>query len=538
MRTYCMTMRQIPGSFNLADLWELIADEVPEREALVCGDQRRTYAQIEERSNRLASWMRDRGVGPGDFVGLYLRNGAEYIEAMWAAYKLRAVPVNVNYRYVADELLQLFTDGGVVGVVHDAGFGARMEEVARRVPSLAWSLPTGPAYDEAPASGSPERKFDARSGDDLYVLYTGGTTGLPKGVVWRSEDAFFACIGGGDPMRTAGPVTTTTELVERIVPGFTFLPVAPLMHAAGCWTAMMWFYAGGRVVLAPGSFDPRRIWELVAAEGVNLLSIVGDAMARPLLDAWDEHGGYDISSLLSIGSGGAPLTASIRERMTATFPTVLVTDGFGSSETGIQGANRSGSGNGAGRFNAPNAVVLDETTLRPVIPGSGTVGRVARSGHIPLRYHGDAAKTASTFVEVDGTRYVVSGDMATVEAQGTISLLGRGSGCINTGGEKVFPEEVEAVLRSHPDVYDVLVVGAPDERWGQRVVAVVQPSGGTRPDADGLRWHCRAHLAGYKVPKDVILVETVVRSPAGKADYRWAAAIATDEGRAEPASPE
>ena len=517
-----------PSSFNLADLWEAVADRVPDNTALVCGAERRTFAQLEERANRLAHWMAAQGVGKDDFVGLYLRNSPAYVEAMLAAYKLRAVPINVNFRYVEDELRYLFNDAGLVGVIHDDEFTPRVDAIRADVPTLRWSLATGDAYDEALASSSDERDFPTRSGDDLYVLYTGGTTGMPKGVVWRIEDAFFACIGGGDPTRMNGEITTPAELLERMVPGFVFMPVAPLMHAAGGWTTFMWLLAGGTIVLLTGSLDGDEVWRAIDREKVNAMSIVGDAMARPLVDAWDAANGvYDISSLMTIGSGGAPLTRPLKEALAQRFPSLIIADGFGSSETGIQGASRfDGTTEPTAGFTTSSTVVLDEETLEPLEPGSSKPGKVARTGLLPLRYHNDPDKTAATFVEINGRRYAISGDLATVAADGTVNLLGRGSQCINTGGEKVYPEEIEAALRGHAGVYDVLVVGAPDERWGQKVVAVVQKANGAAPTADELRDHCRASLAGYKVPKDVVFVDEVVRSPSGKADYRWAAKVA------------
>ena len=533
-----------PATFNLADLWESVADEVPDRTALVCGDRRLTFAELEERSTRLAHRLLDLGVGPGDHVGLHLMNGTEYVEGMLAAWKIRAVPINVNYRYVEDELRYLFDDAGLVGVIHHRSFAPRIAAVAGDLPHLRWcltvddgsggdttGLPGGEDYEAALAASSAERDFGPRSGDDLYVLYTGGTTGMPKGVVWTQEDAFHACMGAGDPTRVKGPVSTPEELLDRIIDPIVYLGVAPLMHAAGSWVTMMWLLGGAQVVLLPGSLDPTEVRRTVELEGVNSMSVVGDPVLRPLLDAWDDAGGgFDVSSLFSIGSGGAPMTAAVRERVLRTFPNVLLTDGYGSSETGIQAVSRftGDEGGGGSRFVPSEAVVLDEDTHRPVEPGSGQVGRVARTGRIPLRYHNDPEKTAATFVTYDGKRWSLTGDMATVEEDGSITLLGRGSLCINTGGEKVYPEEVEAALRAEPSVYDVVVVGVPDERWGQAVTAVVQPTAGTQPTEDDLREACRTRLAGYKVPKRVVLVDEVVRSPAGKADYRWAVGVAQE----------
>jgi 3-oxocholest-4-en-26-oate---CoA ligase len=547
-------------TFNLADVWEAVCDRVADREALVCDGRRLTYAQLEERANRLAHWLLDHGVEPGQHVGVHLQNGTEYVEAMLAAYKVRAVPVNVNFRYVEDELRYLFDNADLVGVIHHASFAHRILAIRDAVPRIGWYLAVDDrdhgddgavdvggalealgsvAYEEALAASSPERDFDPRSGDDAYVIYTGGTTGMPKGVVWRQDDAFFACIGGGDPMRLLGPVDEPAQVLDRIVDGtFVYLPVAPLMHAAGQWTVLSWLYGGGKVILLPGSLDPERVWRTVAEEKVNLLTVVGDPVVRPLVDEWERSGPYDVSSLFSIGSGGAPLTPSLKDRLVALLPNVGVVDGFGSSETGAQGSQRVEAGQGVGptRFQpyGDRTAVLDESTREPVEPGSGVVGRVALRGRIPQGYYKDPQKTAETIVESGGDRWVLTGDMATVDADGTITLLGRGSGCINTGGEKVFPEEVEAVLKAHDQVYDALVVGVADDRWGERVVAVVQPVDDAVPTLDDLVAHARGHLAGYKVPRELVLVAHVERSPAGKADYRWAKAVAEGSGGAAP----
>jgi acyl-CoA synthetase (AMP-forming)/AMP-acid ligase II len=522
-----------PATFNFADIWEMAADAVPERTAFVCGPNRRTYGELEERANRMASVLRERGIGPGDHVAIYLENCPEYVETILACYKLRAVPIAVNYRYVAGELRYLLDNCDAVGVLTSPKFADVLAGLLPELPKVQWTLTTGEPYESALASASPARPDRGdRSGDDLYVLYTGGTTGLPKGVVWTQEDAFYACLGGGDPARMSGEVESPAELADRIGGGFTYFALAPLMHAAAQWTTLMWFFVGATVVLMDGSLDPEAVWTTVETEKVNAMTVVGDAVAKPLLDCLDANPDrWDLSSMFAMSNGGAPMSTGCKARILARFPNIVVSDGFGSSEAGIQGASRVGAADveGAGvaavRFSTAGpkpTLVLDDDN-RPVTPGSGVVGRIVTGGRLPLGYYKDPEKTAATYVEVDGERWMLTGDMATVAADGSVDLLGRGSTSINTGGEKVHAEEVESILHGHPAVADVLVVGVPDERWGSAVTAVVQPTPGHEPSLEELAVHCKQHLAGYKVPKHLVLVDRVERSPAGKADYRWAA---------------
>ncbi len=528
-------------TFNLADLFELVADTIAEREAMVAGANRLTYGDLEERANRLAHHLLAAGVQAGDHVGLQLLNGSEYVEGMLAAFKIRAVPINVNYRYVDAELAHLFDDADLVAVVHHRQFSPRVAAVAPGLPLLHSlivvedgsdepSPPGAVGYEDAVAAASPIRDFGPRSGDDIYCAYTGGTTGLPKGVLWRQEDIFFAAMGGGDPLQSGDFITRPDELVDRLPDqGMVTLATPPLMHVSAHWLAFALLFGGGRLVVTPqGRFDPETIWSLIADEKVNVLVIVGDAMARPLADAFGQR---DTSSLIVIGSGGAILSPSTKQMLSSLVPNALIVDGFGASETGTVGSRSSLPGSADDddlpRFtlNEQTSVLDDE--LRPVAPGSDTIGRLARRGHIPLGYYKDKAKTANTFVEVEGVRWVLPGDMAKVDDDGTVVLLGRGSVSINTGGEKVYPEEVESVLKSHPAVFDAVVVGVSDERWGERVVAVVQSRPGERPTLEDIQSYARNKMAGYKVPRQVVLVDEVVRSPSGKADYRWARDLAS-----------
>ena len=512
--------------FNLADLFEAVADAVPDREMLVCDDLRLTFAGFDERATRLAHALADQGVGTGDHVGLHLHNGNEYLEGMLACFKLRAVPVNVSYRYVADELRYLFADAGLKAVVCEPQFQRLLDESGVGVPRIE----RGAEYEAALAGASPGRDFGPRRGDDVYILYTGGTTGMPKGVMWRHEDIFFAAMGGGNP---GGPaIAAPQDVVARAEAGFArCLPAPPLMHGAAHWMAWQVMLAGGSLVVARDPrLDPGHVWGLVERERVTFLVIVGDAFARPLVDALEGAAGrWDLSSLTVILSGGAILSPAVKEQLAVALPGVIMVDGYGSSETGGQGQRVAAAGHIPSRptFHVgPDTQVLDDEG-RPVPPGSDVTGWVARRGHIPLGYYGDAEKTAATFPTYDGVRWAVPGDRAMVEADGSIVVLGRGSVLINTGGEKVYPEEVEAVLKGHPAIWDAVVVGVPDERFGERVAAVVAPREGAEPPSleDVGAW-CRRSLAGYKAPRQLVVVGRVVRSPSGKPDYRWARALA------------
>ena len=529
--------------FNLADLIESVSDAVPEREAVIYGDHRVTYAQLDERATRLAHYLLANGIGEGDHIGLYLYNSIAYLEGTLAAFKIRAVPININYRYVEEELHYLFDNADLAAVIHHREFAPRVAAVAPRVPGLRLllavdddtdadiSVSRSTAYEPAVASGSTARDFAPRSGGDLYILYTGGTTGMPKGVMWRHEDLLFAALMGGNPY--GAPPERPEQVAENAKNNavITALPVAPLMHGAAQWTALIYLLSGGKIVLTPTKrFDPDLIWRLVGQEKVNVISIVGDAMGRPLAEALEQPGAsYDTSSVFAVGSGGATYSEGVKAQLKAQLPNAVFLDSFGGSEGGNQGRSvpeRPPDSPGP-RFNADETTAVLDDDLKPLPPGTGKVGLLARKGRIPLGYYKDPEKTAKTFIEAHGERWVVAGDMAMIEADGTITLLGRGSNCINSGGEKIFPEEVEAALRSHLAVFDAVVVGVPDTRWGERVAAVVQARPGQTATLEELDAHCRTKVAGYKVPRELHLVDEIVRQPSGKPDYTWAKEIAS-----------
>jgi len=529
--------------FNIADLFESLVDAVGERTALVSGQRRLTFRALEERANRLAHALAARGIKAGDHIGIYLFNCGEFLEAMLAAFKLRAVPININYRYVADELRYMFTNADLAALVFQREFVPVLSDVRDACAGIkafvyvddasTYDASTFDAveFESAMAEGSPKRDFPPRSADDLYIIYTGGTTGMPKGVMWRHEDVFFAGLQGGNP--GGEPISKPEELAEiarRNDPALTTLPVAPFIHGAAQWAALIGLFGGGKVVVVPGrSMDPKAVWQAVQDERVNLMTIVGDAMARPLAAALAETD-YDTSSLIVIGSAGAIFSEAVKSELRQKLTSTMFIDSFGSTESGHTGSmtqTRSMSESGHPRFfMTPNVTVIGEDK-RPIEPGSGVIGYLARKGRLPVGYYKDPRKTAETFVEIDGDRWVVPGDLATIEADGMITVFGRGAVCINSGGEKIFPEEVEEVLKAHPSVEDAVVVGVPDERWGQRVAAVVQPRTGASISLAEVDAHCRKHIAGYKVPRALCVVDRVSRQPSGKPDYKWAREVAS-----------
>ncbi|MEO6318615.1 MAG: acyl-CoA synthetase [Acidimicrobiales bacterium] len=544
-------------AYNIADLFEHTVDSVADREVLVVGEERRTYAQLEARANRLAHHLLNCGIAPGDHIGVYGCNSVEWVEAALAAYKVRAVPVNVNYRYVADELRYLFDNADLKAVVYDRAFAPHIAEVRDSLPLLGHLIHIGHdgggppevddalvtlgsvAFEDTMASGSPERDFGPRSDDDHYVIYTGGTTGMPKGVVWRHEDVFYALGGGIDAYtneRVADEWTLATK-AKAVEAPMRSLNLPPLMHGAAQWGFLRFAFEGKLVVML-AKFDAHEVWRTIEREGINTVGITGDAMARPMIEALQEMGGpdaLDLSSMIVLASTAAIFSPTVKDQYLELFPNLVIIDAIGSSETGANGMRMVGKGDTQNTGGGPtvtaarDAVVLDEDH-NEIPAGTGRQGRLARRGNVPVAYYKDPEKSAATFVvSPSGARYALAGDMAVLEGDGTITLLGRGSQCINSGGEKIFPEEVESALKAHPGVFDAVVVGVPDERWGQRVAAVVQPRHGATPTLRDLDAHCRQHVTGYKVPKELHLVAEVVRSASGKPDYPWAGQVARGE---------
>lgn len=540
--------------FNLAILNEAIAAEIGDREAIVWRDRRITYAQLAERTRRLANVLLDRGFevraerdrlagweSGQDHLALYLHNGNEYLEGMLGAYKARVAPFNVNYRYVAEELRYLLDDAGARGIIYHSTFAPTLQEVRADLPHLELLLqvpdesghellPDAVWYEDALAAASPDPPPVQPSPDDLYILYTGGTTGMPKGVLWRQADIFPAAMGGRDLATGEEWPDLDAVVASARNGGAKLMPAPPFMHGAAHWMAFTAFNWGNTIVLPANtqSLDAADVWATVQAEAVNILLIVGDAFGRPLLDEL-ERGDYDLSSMLMLVSGGAALSAPVKNRFLELQPSMAILDGLGSSETGQQASQVSAAGTAAttGTFTpGPGMCIVSEDLTRVIEPTSDELGWLAQRGRVPLGYLGDEAKTRKTFPVIDGVRYSVPGDRANYTAEGLLQLHGRDSVTINSGGEKIFAEEVEQALAHHPAVYDVVVTGRPSERWGSEVVAIVQLRDGFEADVAGLLAECEKHIARYKLPKDIVFVDRIVRSPAGKADYRWAREVA------------
>jgi len=520
--------------WNFAEVWETVADTIPNAPSAIHGERRLTWSDTERRANGIAHYLLELGVGHQDKVAHYLYNAPEYMESTFAILKAGLVPVNTNYRYSDDELAYLWDNADAVAVIFHGVFSERIAGLRGRVPGVrawlwvddgtggcpAWATPYEVAADSGVGRPTPPW---ARTGDDLYFLYTGGTTGMPKGVMWRQDD-LFAKLNSGNLLRV--PEDGGTEGVRKTIVGSgpLHLPACPLMHGTGGFTAMAAMTVGGCVVtLTSRKFDAVELLDTVDRDNVNTVAIVGDAFAKPILRALDAHPGrWRLSTLLAFVSSGVMWSEETKRGLLHHHPSLMLIDAFSSSEAIGMGTSVS-NGNAAehtARFTlSPEVRVLDPETNKDVTPGSGEVGVLALGGRNPVGYYKDPEKTASTFREIDSVRYSVPGDFATVENDGSIHLLGRGSVVINTGGEKVFPEEVEEVLKLHPAVADAVAVAIPDERFGEVVAAAVELRPGASTDEAELVEHVRGRLAAFKAPKRVHFVETIARSPAGKVDY-------------------
>jgi acyl-CoA synthetase (AMP-forming)/AMP-acid ligase II len=531
-------------ALNIADLAEHAIDAVPDRVALICADEQITYGQLEEKANRLAHYLIDQGVKKDDKVGLYCRNRIEIVIAMLGIVKAGAILVNVNFRYVEGELKYLFENSDMVALVHERRYADRVANVLPETPNVKTTLVVedgsdvtdeafqrygGVDFYSALEQGSPERDFGERSADEIYLLYTGGTTGFPKGVMWRHEDIYRVLFGGTD-FATGEFVKDEYDLAKAAAanPPMIRYPIPPMIHGATQSATWMSIFSGQTTVLAP-EFNADEVWRAIHGHKVNLLFFTGDAMARPLLDALqaahDKGEDYDLSSLFLLASTAALFSTSIKENLLELLPNRVITDSIGSSETGFGGTSIVAKGEhhmGGPRVTIDHRTVVLDEHGNEVKPGSGVRGVIAKKGNIPVGYYKDEKKTAETFKTFNGVRYAIPGDYAEVEEDGSVTMLGRGSVSINSGGEKIYPEEVEAALKGHPDVFDALVVGVPDPRFGQHVAAVVQPREGAHPTLAELDAFVRSEIAGYKVPRSLWFVDEVKRSPAGKPDYRWA----------------
>jgi len=541
-------------SFNLVSVFEAVAQAVPDREALVFRDKRFTFDELSRRSNRLANVLIERGVtlhtdrgtlqnwqSGQDNVALYMHNCNEYLESALAAMKARAVPFNVNYRYVAEELRYLFTNAQTQAIIYQGRFAGILAQLLEEIPTQkvliqvrdetnAPLLPTAIDYDEAMAGASDQLPALHYSADDLYMLYTGGTTGMPKGVLWRHGDVLPAALGGRRRDGTA--IDNLAEFSSAAVksPGYVYLPTPPFMHGTGQWIAMNAWHGGNTVVIQDvvDTLDVKSLLTVVARERVNIISLVGDSFGRPIL-AELQTGQYNTDSISHFLNGGAALSESVKAGLIEVIEGLRITDSVGSSETGPQAIHTSSKKHGAstGQFTMTrHNAVLSEAMDKVLAPGHEGLGWFASKGSVPLGYLNDEVKTRKTFPEIDGIRYSLPGDRVQLLADNIIDFHGRDSNTINSGGEKIFAEEVERALATHSDVVDALVSSRPSERWGMEVVAIVQLKPGVSCTSEQLSGQCEQYIARYKLPKHYVFVEAVARGANGKADYRWAKQLA------------
>ena len=533
------------AGWNYAEIWEAVAGQIPDAPAQIHGDTTFSWREFDERANGVARQLLDAGAQEQDKVAQYLHNCPAYMESMFAAWKAGLVPVNTNYRYAEDELVYLWDNADVVAVVFHGSFADTIERIRDRAPQVqtwlwvdddAGPCPSWAIRYETAAAAHPEPVAApwGRDGDHLYMLYTGGTTGMPKGVMWRQDDLIRNILAlGANPRYGKDPVDYDVTRGLVTAPGLVSVPACPLMHGTGCMTQLIALSGGGCVVTLEGAtLDVDELFDTIERHGGNSCAIVGDAFAKPMLRALDSQPGrWDLSSLTLITSSGVMFSEASKQALVAHLPHLMIVDVFSSSEAVGMGQSVSSAGyeRRTAKFSVGQNTRVFTEDLREVQPGSGEVGKVAVGGHQPIGYYKDPDKTAATFLTVDGQRYSVPGDFATVEADGSISLLGRGSVCINTGGEKVFPEEVEEALKTHALVGDAVAVGLPDDKFGEAVTAVVELSPGSVLDEPAIIAHVKGRLASYKAPKRVLAIDTIGRAPNGKVDYKRLKAYATDQ---------
>ena len=538
--------------FNAADIFEGVVDRVPDREAIVHGSTRLTYKELDARSNKAANALKKLGIKKGSHIGIYAFNCVEWLEIMLGAYKLCAIPININYRYVEEELKYLIGNADMEAIFYHKQFSNKLENIKSHLPLLKNFIciednsGEGDVIDksfnfEDLIANEDESRLDVdRSGDDKYILYTGGTTGMPKGVVWRMEDVLMT-LGGGIDAVTGEKYPTPEAFADKCLQDQTIaLALAPFMHGGAQWQSFNSFFSGWKLIINDQiSFDADYVWEVVAKEKVMNLTIMGDAMGRPLCDALPRaiEKGLDLSSLFVLSSTASVFSASIKDTILEYLPNLFLIDAVGSSETGATGVNihtkdgKLKDSGGGPKFTKPNFSEILNLDTKEVIPPSDTetIGYLARKGHVPVAYYKDEEKSKKTFIEVGGERYSIPGDMAKYEEDGQMTLLGRGSVSINSGGEKIFPEEVEMALKAHPNIFDCLVVGVKDDRWGQKVVAVIQRRENDELSLDDIKDVASKYIASYKMPKEIVFSELIERAPSGKPNYQWAQKFANSK---------
>jgi len=538
--------------FNAADIFEGVVDRVPDREAIVHGSTRLTYKELDARSNKAANALKKLGIKKGSHIGIYAFNCVEWLEIMLGAYKLCAIPININYRYVEEELKYLIDNADMEAIFYHKQFSNKLENIKSHLPLLKdfICIEDNSGEDdvidksfnfEDLIANEDESRLDVdRSGDDKYILYTGGTTGMPKGVVWRMEDVLMT-LGGGIDAVTGEKYPTPEAFADKCLQDQTIaLALAPFMHGGAQWQSFNSFFSGWKLIINDQiSFDADYVWEIVAKEKVMNLTIMGDAMGRPLCDALPRaiEKGLDLSSLFVLSSTASVFSASIKDTILEYLPNLFLIDAVGSSETGATGVNihtkdgKLKDSGGGPKFTKPNFSEILNLDTKEVIPPSDTetIGYLARKGHVPVAYYKDEEKSKKTFIEVGGVRYSIPGDMAKYEEDGQMTLLGRGSVSINSGGEKIFPEEVEMALKAHPNIFDCLVVGVKDDRWGQKVVAVIQRRENDELSLDDIKDVASKYIASYKMPKEIVFSELIERAPSGKPNYQWAQEFANSK---------